>query len=83
MTLRFGVFDHIEPVPGLGLDRIYRERLIQIERLDASGKILGSTTIWVLGGVPVNGRAYFSASVPDATSYRVQVLSFDWTGLGT
>ena len=26
MALRFGVFDHIEPVPGLGLDRIYRER---------------------------------------------------------
>src|SRR6266446_9890232 len=37
MTLRFGVFDHIEPVPGLGLDQIYRERLLQIERLDASG----------------------------------------------
>ena len=37
MTLRFGIFDHIEPVPGLGLDRIYRERLIQIERLDAAG----------------------------------------------
>ena len=29
MTLRFGVFDHIEPVPGLRLDRIYRERLLQ------------------------------------------------------
>jgi alkanesulfonate monooxygenase SsuD/methylene tetrahydromethanopterin reductase-like flavin-dependent oxidoreductase (luciferase family) len=27
MTLRFGVFDHIEPVPGLGLDRIYRENV--------------------------------------------------------
>jgi alkanesulfonate monooxygenase SsuD/methylene tetrahydromethanopterin reductase-like flavin-dependent oxidoreductase (luciferase family) len=37
MALRFGVFDHIEPVPGLGLDRIYRERLLQIERLDAAG----------------------------------------------
>jgi alkanesulfonate monooxygenase SsuD/methylene tetrahydromethanopterin reductase-like flavin-dependent oxidoreductase (luciferase family) len=37
MSLRFGVFDHIEPVPGLRLDRIYRERLIQIERLDRAG----------------------------------------------
>ena len=37
MTLRFGVFDHIEPVPGQRLDQIYRERLIQIERLDAAG----------------------------------------------
>ena len=35
--MRFGVFDHIEPVPGLSLDRIYRERLQQIERLDAAG----------------------------------------------
>jgi alkanesulfonate monooxygenase SsuD/methylene tetrahydromethanopterin reductase-like flavin-dependent oxidoreductase (luciferase family) len=37
MSLRFGVFDHIEPVPGLRLDQIDRERLIQIERLDAAG----------------------------------------------
>ena len=37
MTLRFGVFDHIEPVPGQRLDQIYRERLVQIERLDAVG----------------------------------------------
>jgi alkanesulfonate monooxygenase SsuD/methylene tetrahydromethanopterin reductase-like flavin-dependent oxidoreductase (luciferase family) len=37
VTLRFGVFDHIEPVPGLGLDRIYRERLLQIERFDTAG----------------------------------------------
>ena len=37
MPLRFGVFDHIEPVPGLRLDQIYRERLLQIERLDAAG----------------------------------------------
>ena len=37
MTLRFGVFDHIEPVPGQRLDQIYRERLVQIEKLDATG----------------------------------------------
>ena len=37
MTLRFGVFDHIEPVPGQRLDQIYRERLVQIERLDRAG----------------------------------------------
>jgi alkanesulfonate monooxygenase SsuD/methylene tetrahydromethanopterin reductase-like flavin-dependent oxidoreductase (luciferase family) len=37
MALRFGVFDHIEPVPGQRLDQIYRERLVQIERLDALG----------------------------------------------
>ena len=37
MALRFGVFDHIEPVPGQRLDQIYRERLVQIERLDRAG----------------------------------------------
>jgi hypothetical protein len=55
---------------------------LQIERLDASGRVVGSSTVWVLGGVPMDGRAYFSASVSDATSYRVQVLSFDWSGGG-
>ena len=52
---------------------------LQIERLDASGKVVGSSTVWVFGTVRVDGRAYFSASVPDAASYRVQVLEFDWT----
>ncbi len=55
---------------------------LQIEGLDASGKVVGISTVWVLGGVPKGGRAYFGASVPEATSYRVQVLSFDWTGGG-
>ena len=52
---------------------------LQIERLDASAKVVGSSTVWVIGTVRVDGRAYFSASVPEAASYRVQVLSFDWT----
>ncbi len=55
---------------------------LQIEHLDASGGVVGRSTMWVLGGVPMDGRAYFRASVPDATSYRVQVLTFDWTGGG-
>ena len=37
MSLEFGVFDHIEPVPGLELDEIYRLRLKQLERLDSAG----------------------------------------------
>ena len=53
---------------------------LQIERLDASGRVSGSSTVWVLGWVPMDGRAYFRASVSDAASYRVQVLSFDWAG---
>ena len=42
MALKFGIFDHIEPVPGLRLDQIYRERLIQIA---AEGRKYG---LWLL-----------------------------------
>src|SRR6266571_370490 len=55
---------------------------LQIERLDASAKVVGSSTVWVFGTVRVDGRAYFSASVPDAASYRVRVLAFDWKSGG-
>ena len=37
MPLQFGVFDHIEPVPDMPLDQIYRDRLVQIERLESAG----------------------------------------------
>lgn len=37
MPLQFGVFDHIEPIPGVPLDKIYRDRLDQIEQLEAAG----------------------------------------------
>jgi alkanesulfonate monooxygenase SsuD/methylene tetrahydromethanopterin reductase-like flavin-dependent oxidoreductase (luciferase family) len=37
MGLQFGVFDHIEPVPGLSLRQIYRDRLRLLERYDAAG----------------------------------------------
>ena len=37
MALQCGVFDHIEPVPGLALEQIYNDRLAQIERLDSAG----------------------------------------------
>ena len=37
MALQFGVFDHIEPIPGVPLDQIYRERLDQIEILESAG----------------------------------------------
>ena len=30
----------------------------------------------------MESRAFFSAAVPEAASYRVQVLSFDWTCQG-
>lgn len=37
MVLQFGVFDHIEPIPGQELDKIYRDRLSQVEQFDAAG----------------------------------------------
>lgn len=51
---------------------------LRIERLDASGGVVGHSTLWLLGDIPKNSRAYFSASVPEAPNYRVQVLGFDW-----
>jgi hypothetical protein len=55
---------------------------LKIDRLDTAGAVVGSSTTWVLGVVPQDNRAYFSASVPEAAAYRVQVLTFDWTGKG-
>src|SRR5437773_40650 len=55
---------------------------LQIQRVDAAGAVVGSSTIWVPGEVPMESRAFFSAAVPEAASYRVQVLSFDWTCQG-
>ncbi|MBM3223831.1 MAG: LLM class flavin-dependent oxidoreductase [Candidatus Tectomicrobia bacterium] len=37
MPLQFGVFDHIEPIPGQDLGQIYEDRLTQVERFDACG----------------------------------------------
>ena len=55
---------------------------LQIQRLDAAGVVVGSSAVWVAGDVPMRSRAFFSAPVADAASYRVQVLSFDWTCSG-
>lgn len=55
---------------------------LQIQRVDASGGVVGSSAIWVNGDVPMGSRAFFSASVADAASYRVQVLSYDWSCSG-
>ena len=63
---------------GLAVDRMR----LSIERLDAAGHVAGETTTWVLGGVPGHGRAWFSTPVPEAASYRVEILSFDWIPRG-
>jgi hypothetical protein len=55
---------------------------LQIQRLDAAGAVVGNSAIWVNGDVPMRSRAFFSAPVADASSYRVQVLSYDWSCSG-
>jgi len=35
--IEFGVFDHIEHVPGIALEDLYRDRLTQLELLDEAG----------------------------------------------
>ena len=60
--------------PGLPADRMQ----LAIDALDASGNVVNTSSIWILGGVPVGNRGYFSAAVVPAASYRVQVLFLDW-----
>ena len=60
--------------PGWSVERMQ----LAIEALDASGKVVGTSSTWILGGVPAGNRGYFSAPVVLAASYRIQVLFFDW-----
>jgi len=48
-----------------------------VECLDVAGTVVTKTTTWVRD-VPPNNRAFFEIAVPNAPSYRVSVLSFDW-----
>ena len=60
--------------PNVPADRMQ----LAIDAIDASGKVVGTSPTWILGGVPAGNRGYFSAPVVPAASYRVQVLFFDW-----
>ena len=51
---------------------------VNIEEMDAAGKVVGQVGAWVLGEVPPGNRSFFSARVHQAASYRVSVLSFSW-----
>lgn len=57
---------------------------LSIEALDATGHVIGRSTTWVMGGVLPNNRTWFTTPVPasQAASYRIEILSFDWVGLG-
>lgn len=51
---------------------------VAVERLDAGGAVVGSTTAWVPGDISAGQRGYFTARVPAAAAYRVRILAFDW-----
>ena len=56
--------------------------VLRVEQLDASGRSAGTTTIWVPRVVSSGSRAYFVVTVPDASSYGIQVESFEWIRCG-
>jgi hypothetical protein len=56
--------------------RVQRMQLL-VEGIDGSGNVVNTTKTWVRD-VPPNNRSFFETSVPDAPSYRVSVLTFDW-----
>lgn len=64
--------------PGVPVERMQ----VSVESLDGAGNVVGTTSTWVLGGVPPGNRAYFSARAVPAASYRVQVVFFDWGARG-
>ena len=60
---------------------VQAERMqLSIAQLDAAGTVVGETTTWVLGNLPPGDRAYFRTGVPQAASYKVTVLTFNWLG---
>ena len=53
------------------------------EALDASGQVVGSTSISVYGKVPPGNRSYFDAPLAaTGASYRVTVQTADWRTYG-
>jgi hypothetical protein len=65
---------YVENVGNVPVDRM---RLV-VERLDAGGVVVGTSTTWVMGVVIPSHRTYFTTRVDPAASYRVRILTFDW-----
>ena len=66
---------YVENVSDLPVDRM---RLL-VERLDAGGAVVGSSTTWVMGTVAAHHRNHFTTRVPSAPAYRIRILTFDWS----
>ena len=69
------IVGHVANVGNLPVDRMQ----LLVERLDADGAVLGTSRTWVMGVVAPQQRTYFTARVAPATSYRVSILTFDWS----
>ena len=55
---------------------------LSIDQLDTAGQVVGTTSTWVIGGVPPNNRTWFTTHVPRAASYKVEISSFEWVNRG-
>jgi hypothetical protein len=66
---------YVENVGNVPVDRMR----LTIERLDAAGAVIGTSTTWVMGIVTPKHRNYFTTRVAAAPAYRVRILTFDWS----
>jgi len=56
-----------------------RNLRIQVTGFDASRAVLSTHDLYLVGGIPASGRAYFCVPVvPAATAYGFAVLTADW-----
>jgi hypothetical protein len=66
---------YVENVGNVPVDRMR----LTIERLDAGGAVMSTSTTWVMGVVTPNHRNYFTTRVAAAPAYRVRILTFEWS----
>src|SRR2546425_1146821 len=64
---------------GLPADRVR----LSIERLDAAGQVIGSSSTWVLGGVPAGQRGRFRAPAGAGAPYPGPGPLFRWVDRGS
>ena len=50
---------------------------VGIEQLDVAGNVVGQTTTWVLGNLPLGNRSFFRTRAASG-ELPVTVLSFNW-----
>jgi len=53
--------------------------ILLVEGVSSGGDAAGRTVVYVPGEIPGRHRTYVSVDVPAASSYRVRVLSFDFS----